>query len=103
MQELEVTPLPIVLPGGCTACLYEVAGQPDSGWQRGGAIWGTCGADMGCVWAHWARPLGPCTICARAFLSATPLIMRDLPMPGRPCEVVSNPPDGGPQEAAASN
>ena len=52
MQESEVTPLPVVLPGGCTACLYEVAGQPGSGWWRGSAIWGTRVTDVGCVWAR---------------------------------------------------
>ena len=94
VEESEATPLPVDFLGGCTTCWYGIAVHPGSGWQRGSTIWGTRGADVGCV--CWARLLRPCAICARAFLSAVPLIMRDLPTPGRPCGAVGNPLDGGP-------
>ena len=77
--------------GGCTACWYGIAGHPGSGWQRGSAIWGARSTDMGGVRAHWARPPGHCAICALAFLSATPLNMRDLSTPGRPGGAAGNP------------
>ena len=91
----EVTPLPVDFFGSCTTCWYSIGSHPGSGWQRGGTIWGACSTNVGCVRAHWARPLGPCAIWDRAFLSAVPLIIRDLPMSGRPCGAVGNPPDGG--------
>ena len=72
-----------------------MAGHPGGGWGRGGAIWGTHGADVGGVGIRWARPPGHCAICAPAILLAVPLNLTDLPTPGRPGGAGSNPLDSG--------
>ena len=72
-----------------------MAGRPGGGWQRGGTIWGTHGANVGGVGVHRARPPGHCAICAPAILLAVPLNLMDLPIPGRPGGAVGNPLDAG--------
>ena len=72
-----------------------MAGHPAGGWQRGSAIWGMHGTDVGGVGVHWARPPGHCAICAPVILLAMPINLTDLPTPGRLGGAGGNPLDAG--------
>ena len=73
----------------------DMAGSPGGGWQRGGTVWGTHGGGMGGVGIRWARPPGLCAICAPVILLAVPLNLTDLPTPGRLGGAMDNPLDPG--------